>query len=1063
MNQMLKRLLFQLIGKEPDAVVVTFLSGSPELAEQMAAQMKRLAPDRRHFFVRLPGEPPVEGGETIYAGSESAWLVFAQLRRVLAGYRVGLAPALFDVSPERAVLRRAAFLLAPGRVLAWNSRLERHHLRLRTWIASSLFLRGVPLDRIFLRPRRLVPLRRDRTFVPQQVREVAGRPLSPARPRIAVLTPYFPYPLSHGGAVRMFALLKEAAKQFDIFLFSFLDRETEQDLEPVKEFCVRLVLAGKPRYREPRWSSLAPPEVCEFRSPPMRQALRRIRSEYSIPVLQVEYTQLAEYGGDILVEHDITFDLFEQVWREHPSLAAWWDWWRWRRFEKRALRRVPRVVVMSEKDVMLANNELPPQQASKVRVIPNGVDLARFTPRTEPDGKRLLFVGSFRHFPNIVAYRFFTEEIWPSVKRAIPEARLTAVGGPDHLLYWHSGVCAPNAQNHNEKSPWNEVCFYVLPVVPMADESSAVSGGGGGGILEAVPETPDLPEGSEALEGGEQQRTGLSPRHQRVATLLTQLASTARSFLLYDARNAAIQRFISTLLEGLLSTLRAERAIDLDVQPFELRFDGQAVYVNQDRERSLAFRLYRDGVRSLRFRDGFDWDELAKLLEIFSIRYTGVHQQEDDVVTLLWKANFKHLDIGAVEGFIPEDTDDDEADSAEEAVSPLPADLDLPMPPLRRPAEPTWAPVEEETREALRNEASAVALPDDCLLLLRQLRPLLDDPKERVPLAELSHLYSEIRDFLLSDENLGSLARLSGLLGDLAKGESPEWDRGRAALAQELLRSCGDARAVQRLLHSVPAEERAPRPELLDILDGACGDPLGAVIAAHAVESGAGSRAVARHLLVRYATGKLDILHRAFEKARGHVALDLIQVIAQAGGESEAAFCAHQTTHPDAEVRGEALRCLEGMPYSGSTGRALFEAFRRVSAEERPRVLALMERSRDRRFVEHLAAFVEKEAGRMAVEEAMAIGRAMGHLGGPASLASWQAWLRPAGLLRKGLQGPLALQVAAAAALGEIPGELASQALRTALAAAGSGSDAERWIGQILAQQRRNSTGRAAS
>ena len=99
--------------------------------------------------------------------------------------------------------------------------------------------------------------------------------------------------------------------------------------------------------------------------------------------------------------------------------------------------------------------------------------------------------------------------------------------------------------------------------------------------------------------------------------------------------------------------------------------------------------------------------------------------------------------------------------------------------------------------------------------------------------------------------------------------------------------------------------------------------------------------------------------------------------------------------------------------------------------------------------MEHLAAFVEKEAGRLAVDEAMAIGRAMGHLGGPASLASWQAWLRPAGLLRKGLQGPLALQVAAAAALGEIPGELASQALRTALAAAGSGSDAERWIGHV--------------
>ena len=511
------------------------------------------------------------------------------------------------------------------------------------------------------------------------------------------------------------------------------------------------------------------------------------------------------------------------------------------------------------------------------------------------------------------------------------------------------GVWAPNAQNHNEKSLWNEVCFYILSVVPMADGSNAVS------VRRRDPRGRSGDAGPPGRIGSARGRRaaahGAQPSPSTGGDAADPLASTARSFLLYDARNAAIQRFISTLLEGLLSTLRAEGAIDLDVQPFELRFDGQAVYVNQDRERSLAFRLYRDGVRSLRFRDGFDWDELAKLLEIFSIRYTGVHQQEDDVVTLLWKANFKHLDIGAVEGFIPEDTDDDEADSAEEAVSPLPADLDLPMPPLRRPSEPTWALVEEETREALRNEASAVALPDDCLLLLRQMRPLLDDPKERVTLAELSHLYSEIRDFLLSDENLGSLARLGGLLGDLAKDESPEWDQGRAALAQELLRSCGDARAVQRLLHSVPAEERAPRPELLEILDGACGDPLGAVIAAHAVESGAGSRAVARHLLVRYAAGKLDLLHRSLRERSGLRGPGPDSGHRPGGGRvggcllrpSDLPSRRRGPRRSPSLPRGNALLRLHG---AGAV-RSISEGW---AQEERPRVLALMERSRDRRL-----------------------------------------------------------------------------------------------------------------
>ena len=43
------------------------------------------------------------------------------------------------------------------------------------------------------------------------------------------------------------------------------------------------------------------------------------------------------------------------------------------------------------------------------------------------------------------------------------------------------------------------------------------------------------------------------------------------------------------------------------------------------------------------------------LLQILSIRYTGVRQQEDDLVTLLRKAGFEHIKLAAIEGFIPEE------------------------------------------------------------------------------------------------------------------------------------------------------------------------------------------------------------------------------------------------------------------------------------------------------------------------------------------------------------------------------------------------------------------------
>ena len=456
MKQRIKRWIFRLLGKDPEAVVVIFRSGPPELCRAMAEEVRALTPDRRHFEVTAENWP--------------------ELRRELKRYRIGLAPVLFAGGPNP--LRRAAFRLAPRKILAYNSRLERHHLRFD--LASLLFSRGAPLDRIYLRPRWWPFPRRERSTAPDAIRAFDGRPCTPGRRRVAVLSPYFPYPLAHGGAVRIFHLLREMAREFDIELLAFTDSPPET--APLLEFCARVVLVEKPRYREPRWSTLLPPEVHEFRSPAMRRAIGEERRRFRFEILQVEYTQLAEYGGDILVEHDVTFDLFGQIARRERSLSAAWDLYRWRRFEMRQARRRRRVVAMSKKDAEL----LGPKVATAV--IENGVDLDRFRPEPETSGQRLLFIGSFRHFPNIEAYRFFTARIWPLLCESFPEMTLTVVAGPDPLTYWRAFADTPAPPAHSRIRMLEFVAdvrpLYVaanLVVVP-----TTVSAGTNVKVLEAM-------------------------------------------------------------------------------------------------------------------------------------------------------------------------------------------------------------------------------------------------------------------------------------------------------------------------------------------------------------------------------------------------------------------------------------------------------------------------------------------------------------------------------------------------------------------------------------------------
>jgi glycosyltransferase involved in cell wall biosynthesis len=404
----MRKLLRQLLGYEAEAVVVHFASGPVERVRAMYEEIRALEPAREHYVVSL-GEP-LGFGLPIVLHAPS----LPELRMQLGPKRIGLAPFLLGPDP----LCRLVWQAAPRKMLAFNARGERHHLRLRTLLASALFAAGLPLDRIWLRPW-WWPWARERSRPAGPGVTLSGRELG-GRPRIAILSPYYPWPLGHGGAVRIYSLLREAAKEFDIWLYCFAEPGCAESPGPVLELVHEAVLFPLPRYREPRWASLLPPEVREYESPAVRERLARDRAKWQL--LQVEYTYLARYPGDVLVEHDVTFDLYQQM-------GARWSAWRWRRFERAALRRFRRVMAMAEKDAaMLADPK-------RVRVLPNGVDLDRFRPAPEPAGQRVLFVGSFRHFPNVTAFRFLWEEVWPRVVAEEPGAVLTVIAGPRPELY----------------------------------------------------------------------------------------------------------------------------------------------------------------------------------------------------------------------------------------------------------------------------------------------------------------------------------------------------------------------------------------------------------------------------------------------------------------------------------------------------------------------------------------------------------------------------------------------------------------------------------------------------
>ena len=93
-----------------------------------------------------------------------------------------------------------------------------------------------------------------------------------------------------------------------------------------------------------------------------------------------------------------------------------------------------------------------------------------FFPNPRRRGERLLFIGSFRHFPNVEAYRFFTEQVWPLLREKFPQMTLTVVCGPDHLTYWRA--FADSAEPRRD--PRIRLLGFVADVRPLYVEANLV-------------------------------------------------------------------------------------------------------------------------------------------------------------------------------------------------------------------------------------------------------------------------------------------------------------------------------------------------------------------------------------------------------------------------------------------------------------------------------------------------------------------------------------------------------------------------------------------------------------
>jgi glycosyltransferase involved in cell wall biosynthesis len=247
---------------------------------------------------------------------------------------------------------------------------------------------------------------------------------------------------SGGGSVHN--LLRRLSPHCGLYLFCFAEKASQSELEALLEHCARLVVI-QPKESTPALRRRWPAGVEPFQSPSMQLHLEVLLKDWQIPLIEVASTRLAMAGAwlkrapvtKILAAPELRFVLDKQA-RESPLTSSAPFSRReaamWRRYELRHLRRFDCIVTASDADREHLRKKL---SRPLLRTVENGADMEHFrAQRPDPGEDQVLLVGGFEDAAGIGVYQVVMEQIWPRVRDARPQARLSVVAGEGYRQHW---------------------------------------------------------------------------------------------------------------------------------------------------------------------------------------------------------------------------------------------------------------------------------------------------------------------------------------------------------------------------------------------------------------------------------------------------------------------------------------------------------------------------------------------------------------------------------------------------------------------------------------------------
>jgi glycosyltransferase involved in cell wall biosynthesis len=308
--------------------------------------------------------------------------------------------------------------------------------------------------------------------------------------KVLYLVPIVPYPPDGGAKIHLYNKLRYLGERHEVHFVCFCRPGESKHLEALQPYCRRIYAIPLQRSNLQNVYHLGlsmlvnrPFKIVRDFVPAMQAKVQHLLTTERFDIVHVDEQVMAQHvlnsnhPARLLDKHNTMWLQYRRMWEAERS---WWkrailnrEWRRLREYEGTTCALFDRLLVLSEQDKAALEAAMGDGHSTRIDVMSIATDTS-LPPIVRKEGsKNILSVGSMFFLPNVQATLWFAEEVFPFVKKRVPEAQFHVIGARP----------PKQVRNLAQKEPGIRAIGYAKELHPYVEDSALMvvplrSGGG---------------------------------------------------------------------------------------------------------------------------------------------------------------------------------------------------------------------------------------------------------------------------------------------------------------------------------------------------------------------------------------------------------------------------------------------------------------------------------------------------------------------------------------------------------------------------------------------------------